>query len=120
MSNVAIGPLERFGVSIVGADVTHDLSFEVILRGEDAAGDQVALDLGEPDFDLVEPGGVGRGVVNGDVWMLAQKSGAALGFMGGKVVDDEVDFLALPLAWRRLGRGRRQTLRWCDGMPSCQ
>ncbi len=34
------------------ADVAHDLAFKVGLGGEDPSGDQVALDLGEPDFDL--------------------------------------------------------------------
>ena len=49
MSDVTIGPLERFGVGIVGADVTHDFAFEIVSGGEDAASDQVTLDLGKPD-----------------------------------------------------------------------
>jgi|GraSoi_2013_60cm_1033757.scaffolds.fasta_scaffold174745_2 hypothetical protein len=32
---------------------------EIFNRTEDAAGDQISLDFGKPDFDLVEPGGVG-------------------------------------------------------------
>ena len=60
MSGIAMGPLERFGVGIVGTDVAHDLAFEIVSRGEDAASDQVTLDLRKPDFDLVEPRRVGR------------------------------------------------------------
>jgi hypothetical protein len=73
MSDVTIGPLERFGVGIVGTDVAHDLAFEIGSRREDAASDQVTLDLRKPDFDLIEPGRVGRCVVDSDLWMLGQK-----------------------------------------------
>ena len=66
MGAVTIGPLERFGVGIVGTDVAHDLSFEIVSRPEDAASDQVTLDLREPDFDLVEPGRVGWCVVDSE------------------------------------------------------
>ena len=43
MSDVTIGPLERFGVGIVGTDVAHDFAFEIVSRREDAASDQIAL-----------------------------------------------------------------------------
>tara|TARA_B100000809_G_scaffold252969_1_gene288343 strand:- start:13 stop:327 length:315 start_codon:yes stop_codon:yes gene_type:complete len=54
---VAIDPFERLGLGVVVADVAHDLAFKVGLGGEDPSGDQVALDLGVPDFDLVEQQG---------------------------------------------------------------
>lgn len=93
MSAVRIGPLERFGVGIVGTDVADDLSFEIVSGPEDAASDQVTLDLREPDFELVEPGRVGWCVVDSEVWMLGQKREDSLGLMSGKVVHDDVDFL---------------------------
>ena len=34
-------------------DVPTNLAREIADRGEDAAGEQVALDLGEPEFDLI-------------------------------------------------------------------
>ena len=40
------------------ADIAHDLSVEVGLGFEDAACDEVSLDLGEPDLDLIEPRGI--------------------------------------------------------------
>ena len=45
------------------ADVTHQFSLQVWQRGEHASGDDIALDLGEPQLHLVEPGGVGRSEV---------------------------------------------------------
>ena len=40
------------------ADVPHELSAQIGDGGEDATGDDVPLDPGEPQFDLVEPGPV--------------------------------------------------------------
>ncbi len=50
MSDVTIGPFERFGVGIVGADVAHDLSFEIVSGLEDPTSDQVTLDLRTAHF----------------------------------------------------------------------
>ena len=76
------------------ADVAHDLSVEVGLGFEDAACNEVSLDLGEPDFDLIEPRGIGRGVMELDVGMGAQKALNGCSFMSRKVVGDDmnVDF----------------------------
>ena len=104
MSDVTIGPFERFGVGIVGTDVAHDLSFEIVSGLEDPTSDQVTLDLRKPDFDLVEPGRVGRCVVNSDVRMLGQKRGDSLRLMSGKVVHDDVDFLVGRLGGNDVGQ----------------
>ena len=69
---VAIAPLERLGLGVVVADVAHDLAFKVSLGGEDPSDDQVALDLGEPGFDLVEPRGISRNVVEVHVGMVRE------------------------------------------------
>ena len=45
----------------VGADVFHQLSGKIGDGGEDAAGNDVALDFGKPGFDLIEPGRIRRG-----------------------------------------------------------
>jgi hypothetical protein len=42
------------------ADVPHELSAQIAGGGDDATGDDAALDPGEPQFDLVEPGRVSR------------------------------------------------------------
>ena len=102
MSGVTIGPLERFGVGIVGTDVAHD--FAIVSRREDAASDQVTLDFRKPDFDLVEPGRIGRGVVDRDLWMLGQKRDDTLGLMSRKVVHDDVHFLVGRLGGHHVGQ----------------
>jgi D-arabinose 1-dehydrogenase-like Zn-dependent alcohol dehydrogenase len=48
------------------ADVPHELSAQIGDGGEDATGDDVPLDPGEPQFDLVEPGQVSRREVQPD------------------------------------------------------
>jgi len=48
------------------ADVPHELSAQIEDGGEDATGDDVLLDPGEPQFDLVEPGRVSRREVQPD------------------------------------------------------
>jgi hypothetical protein len=51
---VSVGPLEGFSGFVVGLDITGDFASEVGSGSEDAAGDQIALKSGEPDFDLIE------------------------------------------------------------------
>jgi hypothetical protein len=77
---VAIDPFERLGLGVVVADVAHDLAFKVGLGGEDPSGDQVALDLGEPDFDLVEPRGISRSLVEVHVGMVREELCNSLSF----------------------------------------
>src|SRR6218665_991969 len=57
---VEVLPLHELGLLVVLADVAHGLSLEIGYRGEYAASDHVALDLGEPQFNLVEPCRLGR------------------------------------------------------------
>jgi hypothetical protein len=52
---VSVSPFDGGGGFVVLADVAHELLFEVFDRGKDAAGNDIALNLGEPDFDLIEP-----------------------------------------------------------------
>ncbi len=63
MRRVPIGPLDRFRCAVVMTDVPDELACEIADRGENAAGDNVTLDFGEPVLDLIEPGRVGRGEV---------------------------------------------------------
>jgi hypothetical protein len=56
------------------AKVTEQLGAQVGHRGEDTAGDHVPLDLGEPVLHLIEPGGIGRRIVDADVWVFSQES----------------------------------------------
>jgi hypothetical protein len=88
---VAIGPFEGFSVLIVMTNVPHELASKIGFGGEDASGDDIALDLREPDFDLVEPGGIGRSKVQMHPRMSGQEGADPLGFVRREVVDNEVD-----------------------------
>lgn len=44
-------------------DVAAEFASQVRDRGKDTAGNDSALDFGEPQIDLVEPRGIGRGEV---------------------------------------------------------
>src|SRR5258708_2050140 len=92
-----MGPLERLGSTIVMTDVAHELPGQVRNRGEDAAGNDIALDLGKPVFDLVEPGGVGRGVVEMDFGVSREELLHPFGLVSRKVVGNKMDFLAARL-----------------------
>ncbi len=81
MRRIAIGPLDRLGASVVATDVATDLASEIWNRGEDAPGDEVPLDFGEPDLDLVEPGRVGRSEVKADVGVMTEEVANALRLM---------------------------------------
>ena len=70
MCGIAVGPLYGLGSAVVGADVAHEISREIFNGGEDSSGDNLPLDLGEPDLDLVEPGRIGRSVMELHVGMV--------------------------------------------------
>src|SRR4029077_5602975 len=62
-----------------------------VLDSEDAACNEVSLDLGEPDLDLIKPRGIGRSVMEFDVGMGAQKALNGFSFMSRKVVGDDMN-----------------------------
>ena len=43
------------GLDVIASDIGHEFFRQVFDRTEDPAGDDVALDLGKPDLDLVKP-----------------------------------------------------------------
>jgi len=97
MRGIAVGPLDRLGATVVVSDVSSNLAREVRNGREDSTCDDIALDLGEPQFNLVEPGRVRRREVNVDLGTVIEEVADALGLMGREIVDDDVD-----LAPRRL------------------
>src|SRR5215471_13744048 len=66
MENGSAWPRTRFGSLDGSADVRHELSAQIGDGSEDATGDDVPLDPGEPQVDLVEPGRVSRREVQPD------------------------------------------------------
>ena len=110
MVGVAIGPFDRFGSAIVVTDVTHELAGQILDRGKDAAGNDIALDPGEPVFDLIEPGGVGRGVMEMDFGVSGEELLNPLGLMRREVVRDDVNLLAARLVGDQVGEEGHELL----------
>ena len=79
---------------------------------EDSAGNNVALDFGESVVDLVEPVTISGRVMQRHLWMVGKEAIHELGFVGGEVVHDEVDFLVGGLSLRPRGESG-QTPGWC-------
>ena len=73
------------------ADVAHDFAMEIALGVEDPTCDEVSLDFREPDLDLVEPRGIGWGIMELDVGMGAQEGLDGCSFMSRKVVGDDMN-----------------------------
>src|SRR5258706_6657321 len=88
---IGIAPLHRARSLVVLADVAEDLAGKVPHRIEDAAVDQVALDLGEPQLHLIEPRAVGRREVESDVWILLEKLLNPRRLVGTEVVENDVN-----------------------------
>src|SRR5258708_25825621 len=89
---------EGCGGFVVLLDVTDQLSGEVVGRGEDSPSDDIALDFGKPDLDLIEPTRIGRGVMDSYGWIGLEELENILGFMCAQVVGDDVNLSALRLA----------------------
>lgn len=52
---VGVGPAKRFGGFGIEMNVLHQLPRQIGDRGKDAAVDHIALDLREPDLNLIQP-----------------------------------------------------------------
>jgi hypothetical protein len=98
LGRICIAPLDGPGIAIVETDVTHELPSEVFDRREDATGDDISLDFGEPVLYLVEPRRVCGGEVEADLLVSSEEIVNSPGLMGGEVVRDDVDRLPLGLA----------------------
>ena len=96
---VLVRPPEGVAIPVVESDVTHQLAPQIGRRGEDPAGNEIALDFAEPDLHLVEPRAVGRRVVDLDRRVGCEPVPDRPGLMRREIVADEVD---LPPSW--LGR----------------
>lgn len=64
-------PISGRSVLLVIRDVAHELARQVVDRGEDPTGNDVALALREPELNLIEP----RGITRREVPMQFRMSG---------------------------------------------
>ena len=104
MSGILKSPAEGCGGFVVLPDVTDQLSGEVGDRGEDSPSDEIALDFGKPDLDLIEPTGIGRGVMDPYRWIGLEELENILGFMCAQVVGDDMNLSALRLTGDNLAQ----------------
>jgi len=107
---VAVGPFDRRGVLVVMTDVTHELARQVVDRGEDPASDHIAFDAAEPEFDLIEPRGIGRSEMQVQLGMIGQELRDPPGLMGREVVGDDVDLATLGLQRNNLAQESHKLL----------
>ena len=84
-------------------DIAHELARQVLDRGEVPAGNDITLDPGQPVFDLVEPGRVGRRVVEVEFRVSREELLNPHGLMSRQVVCDNVDLLAARLVGDQVG-----------------
>src|SRR5206468_4180932 len=66
-------------------------------------GNDVALDLGKPVFDLVEPGRVSRRVVQMDLGVAGKELFHPAGLMGREIVGNKMNLLATRLVGDQVG-----------------
>jgi hypothetical protein len=84
-------------------DVAFKFARQVLDRCEDPAGNELALDSGEPIFDLVEPGGISRSVVELDGGVRREELLNPLGLVRRELVGNEMNLLAARLIGDHLG-----------------
>jgi hypothetical protein len=88
-----VSPLKRFRLFVVATDVADELPIAIFDRDEDAASDDIPLDFGKPDLNLIEPRGVGRCVMDADIRISVEEFPDLGGTMGREIVGDDVNFL---------------------------
>ena len=89
---------------VVLLDVANHFSGQVGGGGEDSPGNDIALDFGKPDFNLIKPARIGWSVTDPDGWIGIEEPENTLGFMCAQVIGHEVNFSAL----RQAGHGLAQ------------
>jgi len=97
VARIGVLPFDGLGGLVVLPDVEHQLLGQVAGGFEDAASDDLALQLVEPELDLVQPAGVGRREMQAHIGVTTDELIDQLGLVGREVVENDVD-----LAIRRL------------------
>ena len=87
---IGVSPFECSRRSIVLANIAHEFGSQVGDRAKDATRNDVALDFGEPVFNLVQPGGISRRVVDSDIGVGFKEGIHQLRLMSREVVGNAV------------------------------
>src|SRR4030081_3039923 len=97
MIDILKSPAEGSGGFVVLLDVADQLSGEISGRSEDPASDDIALDFGKPDLDLIKPAGIGRGVMDSNRWIGLEGTQKIPWFFFAPSVRHDVNLAALRL-----------------------
>src|SRR5713101_673371 len=103
---IGIFPLYRTGRFVVLTDVSHELSLQIRDGSEYASGDDVALDLAEPQLHLIEPRRVGRSEVQVNFGMHCQEVQDRFALVSREVVGNHMNLLAAGLVDDNVGEER--------------
>ena len=104
MTDILVDPADRSCGFVVVAYVAHELARQILYRSEDASRNNVALNLGKPNFDLVEPARVGRGVVDPNSGVGLKEVKNSLGLVCTQVIGNNVDLATCRLTRHDLGK----------------
>src|SRR3979490_1774324 len=100
----SVTPVKAGGGFFLMTGVTKDFSLEVIDGGKDASPDDMPLTFCELDFDLVKPGRVGGCKMNAELRVIGQKVVDEFGFMGRKIIRDDMDLASAGLGGHYTGK----------------
>src|SRR6202049_1906145 len=99
---IGIFPLHGAGRFVVLTDVSQELSLQIGDGSEYASRDDVALDLAEPQLDLIQPRRVGRSEMQMNLGMRRQEVRDRPTLVSGEVVGDDMDFFAAGLIYHNV------------------
>src|SRR5260221_2735102 len=91
MTDVLVDPADRGRSLVVVADVAHQLVCEILYGGKDTSPNNVVLDLGTPNLDLIEPAGIGRSVMDPNGRVSLKEFNNFLSFVCTQVIGNHVD-----------------------------
>jgi len=111
---ISIFPLHGSGRFVVLTDVSQELFVQIRNGSEYASGDDVALDLAEPQLNLIQPRRVGRSEVQVNLGMHRQEVRDRPALVSREVVGDHMDLFAAGLIDHNVGKERRELGR---GVP---
>ena len=81
MIDILISPAKGGGRFVVLLDVAKEFSGQVGGGGENPPSNDIALKLGKPDFDLIEPAGISRRVMDPNLWIGLEELENMLGLV---------------------------------------
>src|ERR1700745_2989850 len=88
-----LGPLEGVSGLVIGVDKGVDPIANLAWRGETRAGQSLGGEKGEPDLDLIEPGGMVRVKMKMDV-LVPRQPAVVFGLVGIEIVQNHMDLAA--------------------------